>query len=958
MIIRYSLEKPQLMKSRFTLPVVFLLSIFSAFAQNGVVRGTIKDAKSKEAVIGASVLLDGTQLGAATDVDGNFSINKVPAGIYTLKITYVSYKTKEIKSVRIENDNSTVVETEIEEDSQTLQTVVVRGSKQTNTEIAVLTEIKQIKPIAVGISAQQISKSQDRDAASAIRRVAGVSLFDDRFVMVRGLSQRYNSVLINDLITPSTEVDVRSFSFDLLPSNIIDRMIVYKSGAAELPGDFAGGVVKIFTKKKPDQNFTSASMSVGYRANTTFQNVQSHTRGGLSGLGLWNASSMIPTSFPENAQTFNSFSPLQRASYANLLPNTWALNNISIMPDLRLGLNLGRLFDAGDVRISNLTSINYSNTNQFANAQLSLYQNGLTANDLAERYEDKLYTNNTRLGVLHNWTFRFSPVFTLEFKNLFNQMGSTETNVREGQSVANVLQDVRSISQRFENRSIATSQVSGKHLLSDVSELNWIAGFGFTGRWEPDWKRVRYIRPTGLNDEQGRPVAFQVSNPIDPTPTESGRFYSTLHEYVYTLATNYERKLNNPEDRTPSVIKGGVYLERKDRDFAARFYGYNNIGNTAARTSLPIDQLYTPSTVTGQPGGFTIKDGTRSIDSYNASNTMIAGYVSTELALNTKTLLTVGFRGEYNDQRLELANKVFSPLPSVNFSYKLNDKHNLRFAYSYTINRPEFREIAPFSYFDFNYNADVRGNIALKTATIQNLDTKWEFYPSDNEMISLTGFYKYFTNPIENFLLPTGNGLAYTFINAKNATSYGAEIELRKGFSKSSSRFLQRLQVVANASLIASRIDLGDKLLAPDLSGATQEYELKGVTDSKRPMMNQSPYLVNMGLYYDNRGGFQANVLYNVFGPRIFAVGNLENPTVYEMPRNVVDVNFSKAINKKLEVRLSIQDLLNQPIRLSQDFNRDAKIGSDVTSKTANADQDIRTFRRGTYSTLSFIYNF
>ncbi|MCU0339969.1 MAG: TonB-dependent receptor [Spirosomaceae bacterium] len=936
---------------------LFFVCALSAFSQ-GVIRGTVKDAKNQEAIIGATVLVEGTQLGAATDIEGNFTIAKVPAGTYNLKITYISYKAKDVKGLRVENDNVTVVETEIEEDSKTLETVVVRANKQTNTEVAVITEIKQIKAIAVGISAQQISKSQDRDAAAAIRRVAGVSLFDDRFVMVRGLSQRYNSVLINDLITPSTEVDTRAFSFDMLPSNIIDRMIVFKSGTADLPGDFAGGVVKIFTKKKPDQNFTSANVSLGFRGNTTLQSVQNHDRGSLSALGMWDAASNISTAFPQSSQTFNELSPLQRASYAHTFPNNWALTNSTVAPDIRLGINAGRVFDLGNLRVSTLSSVNYSNTHQLADAQLRIYQNALTANDVNEKYEDRLYTNNTRLGVLSNWTFRFSPTFTLEFKNLFNQLGFKETNVREGQFVANQNLDIRSISQRFESRSIGTSQLSGKHALSPTSELNWIAGFGYTGRWEPDWRRIRYIRQIGITDEQGRPVPFQVSNPIDPTPTESGRFFSKLNEFSYTLAANYERKLNNPEDRTPSVLKTGVYLDRKNRNFDARFYGYNNIGNVSSRLSLPVEQIYDRANVTGQVGGFTMKDGTRDIDSYTGSNTLVAAYVSTELALSKKALLTAGFRGEYNDQRLERALKIFSPLPSINFSYKLNEKNSVRLAYSFTINRPEFREIAPFSYFDFNFNADVRGNVELTTATIQNLDAKWEFYPTDNEMITVTGFFKRFRNPIESFLIPTGNGLAYTFINAKDATNYGVELEMRKGFNGAGSRFLQNLQIVANASIIASRINLGESILAPDLSGATQTYNLTGITESRRPMMNQSPYLINTGLFYDNRSGFTANVLYNVAGPRIFAVGNIDNATIYEMPRNVIDVNLSKQFGKKVELRLSIQDILNQPVRLSQDFNRDGKIGKDITSQTANADQDIRSFRRGTYSSLSLVYNF
>ena len=263
--------------NRNVLLILFSLWSTAALAQSGTVRGTVKDGKTKESLIGCTVRIDGTQLGSTTDIEGNFSLANVPAGIHKVVISYVSYKTKEIPDVRVESGNTTAIETELDEEGTALQEVVVRASKATNTEIAVITEIKQLKPIAVGISAQQIQKSQDRDAAAAIRRVPGVSIVDNRFVLIRGLAARYNSVLINDVITPSTEVDTRSFSFDLVPSNIIDRMIVYKSGSAELPGDFAGGIVKIYTKRRPDQNFMDAGLTLGYRGNTTFQTVQSQT---------------------------------------------------------------------------------------------------------------------------------------------------------------------------------------------------------------------------------------------------------------------------------------------------------------------------------------------------------------------------------------------------------------------------------------------------------------------------------------------------------------------------------------------------------------------------------------------------------------------------------------------------------------------------------------------------------
>ena len=223
-----------------------------------------------------------------------------------------------------------------------MQEVVVRANKATNTEIAVITEIKQLKPIAVGISAKQIQKSQDRDAAAAIRRVPGVSIVDNRFVLIRGLAARYNSVLINDVITPSTEVDTRSFSFDLVPSNIIDRMIVYKSGSADLPGDFAGGIVKIYTKRRPDQNFMDAGSNprLPGQYHLSKRSVTNPLRLNAAGALGCQPADFQPV-FRLNPASFNALNPLQRAAYARLLPNTWGLKDISVSPDIRFALNHG-----------------------------------------------------------------------------------------------------------------------------------------------------------------------------------------------------------------------------------------------------------------------------------------------------------------------------------------------------------------------------------------------------------------------------------------------------------------------------------------------------------------------------------------------------------------------------------------------------------------------------------------
>ncbi|MES2732038.1 MAG: TonB-dependent receptor [Bacteroidota bacterium] len=932
--------------------LTILITLFCAhwsLAQTGTIKGTIKDAKTQEVIIGASAVIEGTTIGAASDIDGNFIIPKVPAGTHTLIISFVSYQKKTIPNLVIEAGKATVINTALDEESTALSEVTITAQRQTNTEIAVISEIRAVQQIAVGVSAEQIMKTQDRDAAQIARRVPGVSIVENRFVLVRGLSQRYNTVMINDVIAPSSEVDIRSFSFDMIPSNMIDRMLVFKSGAAELPGEFAGGVIKLYTKRAPEENFTNAGLSVGYRVNTTFSKVERTESGKLDFLGFDNGGRSIPSAYPKTSEIFNNLPDQQRASLANQMPNTWAANSATAPIDLRFNFNLGRKFDLGNIRIGNLTSLNYSSTNQFADVDFKTYTNGNTSGDVYSQYIDKQFVYNARLGLLHNWSFRFSPKFSLEFKNLFNQLGSAETVVRSGALVQET-RDVLAYSERFESRSIYTGQLVGKNTISNRSELNWQLGYAYTHRTEPDWRRLRYIRNTGSSD----PFTAVTSN--QPNLSEAGRFFSELNENVLTAAVNFEQKLGKSEQEDVAKLKLGIYTEKKSRDFAARFFGYIN-GSVEAK-SKTINEIFASQNVNGE-SGFSILEDTKKIDSYKANNTLLAGYASIYTPIGEKFNATLGLRVEHNRQELkslggndDVDNPIFSPLPSLNLTYDLKDKQLIRLAYAYTVNRPEFRELAPFIYFDFNINANIIGNEFLTTTKIHNLDARWEYYPSPSELVSFGAFFKDFTNPIENFLRTTAGGINYTFVNAKKATSYGVEAELRKSLSElSQNRFIQNLSIVANASYIVSDVDLGRRV---KVSRTISEDSLSvaGAVDQKRPMQNQSPYLVNAGLYYNNvESGLQINVLYNVFGKRIFAVGSSENPTIYEMPRHVIDLNITKTIGKRIEIRASFQDLLNQRFRLEQDYNRDAKID--------NLDnQPIRTFRRGGYISLGFVYNF
>ncbi|UOR06356.1 TonB-dependent receptor [Hymenobacter aerilatus] len=945
----------------------FLLSSLTAFAQTGTIRGTVKDATTQEPLIGASVGVVGTSLGASTDLDGGFTVSNVPEGTYSLAVSSVSYEKKTIPGLTVAPGKVVVVNTALSSSSQSLGEVVVTAQRRTNTEVAVISEVRNAQLVAVGVSAEQIVKSQDRDAAQVARRVPGVSIADNRFILVRGLTQRYNAVMLNDVLTPSSEVDTRAFSFDMIPSSVIDRMLIYKSGSAELPGDFAGGVIKVYTKRAPEENFTNLSVLGGYRAGTTGKSVQQTQRGKLDFIGFGDGDRAIPNSWPGfRGLVRENYSNQQRAELANQLPNTWGLQSKTVAPDLRMSFNMGRRFELGEKQAGTLTSINYANYHQQADVSLRTYEVG-NNNVLATDYRDNLYDSEVRVGVVQNFWLRLNARNTLEFKNLFNQLGTSETVVREGANNPSST-DERSYSQRFESRSIYSGQLVGQHELANYrTKIGWASGFSYTLRKEPDWRRVRYTRPLANAGSSEQSVPYSVAIPVNPVLTDAGRYFSNLNERVVTLTgdlTHALGLLDSVKNESKFKLKAGFYAERKDRDFTARFFGYQGIGPATNNSrTLPVGEVFAPANVTGNTGGLSLEEGTTPDNRYTASNTLAAAYASLTLPLG-KFIGTAGFRGEYNDQRLNGflytgpsvtgGQKLFSPLPSLNLTYNLNDKSLVRAAYASTINRPEFRELAPFIFYDFNLNSVNLGNTALKTATIQNVDLRWELYPSTNEQITVGAFYKHFNNAIESYLLQTAGGptsLNYAFTNSKEAITYGVEAEVRKSLvGLTESLFLQRLSFVGNASYLYSRINLGERILLPTQSGSVTEAT-PDESQRDRALQNQSPYLINLNAYYtDEERGTQISLLYNVAGPRIFAVGNDLVPNVYEAPRNVLDLVVTQRIRKNWELRAAYQDIFNQRVRLVQDVNRNARIDSN--------DLDVRVFRRGSYGTLGLTYSF
>jgi hypothetical protein len=928
-----------------------LLSGYVSQAQTGAISGIIKDAENKEELIGVTVLLQGPNKGAATDVEGKFVFNTIPVGVYSLKITYVGYNPLTIQDVRVEEGKMVTFDLEMTPSSgQNLAEVVITSKRVKNTTQAILSEIKAVKQVVSGISQEQIKMSQDRDAAQVMSRIPGLTIVDNRFVMVRGIPERYNQVMLNVALAPSTEIDKRTFSFDLIPSGVLERMMIFKSGSPDNPGDFAGGLVKVYTSSAADENHTKFSIGTNFRANTTFQPFVSNRSSSTDFLGFDGGERKLPKGFPtENLRSFPNSSPVLTEA-PKLLNNDLSYKTANATPDMNFGADIARSWFLGNKKLSMISTINYSQSQQYYQRNFNRYEIQNPANygtpaPYRLQFLDDRYEKENRIGVLTNWALRLNSSNKLEFKNLFNQIGENITVLRNGRDfVQQSDRNRQNYMYGYRQRTIYSGQLEGTHDFDEKNtKVTWVLGSNFLSENQPDLRRFRTIQ-TSSDSEEYEIIPAPSSNLFD-----TGRYFGKLREISVNNNVAVERNIGGSVEN-PITLRAGYLVDFRSRQFDSRYFSYTLGSNiTPAEQNrllrLPLDQVFANENF--RQDGFIAAEGTNLLDSYEGTNFLSAAYVGATIPVNDFTFVG-GIRGEYNilkmntydagNNPINVNNKLFSPLGFLNVDYSISESQKLRFGYGRTVNRPEFREVAPFLFYDYEMDANRNGNPNLKTATINNLDLRYELYPRSGETISLGVFYKNFKNPIETVVILQSESQAFSLTNAASAYNYGVEIEVRKSFKGlTSSRFVDNMSINLNGSLITSQVDYGSSVNA-------------SVQDTKRPLQGQSPYIANAVLnYHDEKSGWNIGAGYNIIGTRIFAIGNVDFPTIYELPRNALDLTVSKTLSKSFAVKVGIQDLLNAPYRFFQDTNRDRKIDS------VNDDLIIR-YQRGTLFTTVLTY--
>ncbi len=887
---------------RLLLLICFIVTAFIAQAQKAKLSGKVTSARN-ESLIGVTITLksDRSQV-TKTDVEGRYSFNIDVNKKYSVALSYVGYKAKTIENINASQSGEEVtLDILLEESGVKLADVTVSANRSSNkgaTDNALISYQKNTNTVASVISAESIKRSPDRNTAEILKRTPGTSIQEGKYIVVRGLADRYNQAMLNGILLTSTEPDRKTFSFDLFPSQIIDNIIINKAFVPELPGEWAGGLIQVNTKDIPTKNFLNIQIATSYNTQSTGKDFFKDKGGKTDWYGIDDGTRSLPAGYTTKSN-FDTSNIAFKTSLGKTMSNHWVPVKSVASPNSSFQLNGGFASTLWGKKIGGMIGVNFSE-NQKIQDNLN-QQNTLEANkfSIIYKYDDKKYITDINMGAIAGFSIYLNPLNKISYKAIVNVKSTNSFTQRFGNEYSRG--DLMKGNEfTFAQNTFFTNQLNGEHSLTNKLKLNWYGAFNILDSYSPDQRRLLYTKSATGSDA----YVLNISNSL--SQQSGSRIFQSLSDYIYTGGGDLTYKLKQ------STIKAGYFIQVKDRIYdAALFANFLPKDNPALR-ALPADVVFAPENFgngTDNMFGFDAIKGRNF--RYMANTILNAGYLQFDNKVSEKIRMVWGLRVEDFDQLIgsvkvwdprHTHSKVTDYLPGLNTTIKLNQNSNLRITASQTVIRPELRELSSLNIFDFELNASVQGNPSLKRTKITNTDIRYELYPGSGEVFTAGVFYKNFENAIEQiFSEGSGGASTFSYQNAKNAVTYGVELEARKKLNKF-------FTFQANASFINSKI---------------KDENLK----LERQLQGQSPYLVNVGLLYDLVDkGFNATLLFNQIGERIYLVGDMQagsaSPDIYEAPRALVDFQISKKLMKsKAEIKFTASDILNQQQTFYQNLN-------------------------------------
>jgi TonB-dependent receptor len=939
----------------FLLFIFFSITQLFAIAQKSRIEGTVSDATTGNKLSGVSITITGQNTVAITNIEGVFVLAVDADKKITLKLSYVGFAAKEISDIVAAANQVLHIDVVLDPATKTENTVVVKSSVRKETINALIAYQKNTAVVAQVISAEAIRRSPDKNTGEVLKRVPGTSIQEGKYLIVRGLADRYNQAMLNGILLSSTEPDRKTFSFDILPSSMIDNIIINKSFVPELPGEWAGGLIQVNTKDAPSKNFLTVQIGTGCNTQTIGKDFYTYQGGNTDFLGYDNGTRALPSTLPGKA-TFDALTATQKTAYAKDFTNIWQAekNSTNFIPTINQSILINGGFNtklSAKSKLSAILGITYNRSNkrtEYQN-QINSFQNNTA--DLSFNFNNNKYSQDILAGALANFTVQLGNNSKISFKNILNVNTTNYATLRSGTEYENAINTIggdkiTATELAFKANTFFNTQLAGDHNIKKYNaKLHWFGSFNILDQYIPDQRRLQYTQDVTL---PGQPYLAAIGQ-SGLSQKSGSRYYGFLNDYVYTAGADVA-KIVHIKDRQ-QTIKAGYFFQVKDRLFNSRPFAFWLPTDNQSLRKLAPTQLFQPQNFgNGVNNKFALNELSGASYRYIANSILNAGFLQFDNQIGNKVRLVWGLRIEDFDQLIGsvrkndprfVNSKKTDYLPGLNLTYKVNSTTNVRISASQTVIRPEFRELSTFQFYDFDLGATVAGNTALQRTKVSNFDLRYEVYPKPGELLTLGVFYKYFKQPIEVFFNASSGASSstYNFINAEEANSFGAELEFRKKLDFAPA--FKNFTVQGNVSYIFNRVNgIGG------INGITTNGE-------SRPMQGQSPYLLNVSIQYDvEKYGLNTTLLFNQIGRRIAFVGGDNNPAIWENPRPVLDFQIAKKVlHTRGEVKLNIADILNQQAIFYTDLNKNKKYDS-------NADAFAIKRKYGSNVSISFAYNF
>ena len=877
----------------------------------GAVWGVVK-SRQGETLLEALVSVIGRKEYSTTDVDGRFRL-ELPPGSYQLRVQYELHRTARVKNVRIAAGRVARVDVVLDPDVTAVEEVTaVEAEVERASAATQLFLRKNAAQASDSIGAQDIAKTPDRNAADAVKRVVGTTVVDGRYIFIRGLGDRYTNTMLNGSPLPSPEPDRQAVPLDMFPALVLSDLTVSKTFTPDMPGDFAGGSLNIHTRDLPNKFLFQSTLGLGANTESTFGKRLSYPGGSLDWLGIDDGGRKLPREVPPTRATRLNPDGTLNSSLTDVgravngpMESDRAFN----LPNGSLSGVVGDSFKLGKERVFGYMG-GFTYTRKLTKRNDEIVRTfGLdpTPGSTGQLKQLNDYRGETGLdtvtwSALGTVTYAFDNDHKISLTGLYSRNSEKEARLLTGfnDEQANLIIDERI---RFVNRNLVYGQLRGDHRLRKLgnAEIQWTALYARAQLSDPNLRETVYV------GDANQGFAYRES-------TQSGQhFYAAQGETTRSGSLDWTQPLAIGANATK--VKAGAMVTLRGRSFNARRFRFLQVpgADPTAFTQSP-NQLFQDDNV-GK--SIELEEWTRPTDAYAAQYNVYAGYLMTDVGITSRLRFVAGQRLEISRQTIQSfdpfsadSDRVESKLnrtdllPSANLIYKLTEASNIRLSATHTVARPQLRELAPFVFSDFFGAREILGNPDLDRTNILNLDARFEIFPRISEVLAVSVFHKRFTKPIEPVIIPTSRGVV-SFQNAKGAVNTGVELEGRKGLDFITPH-AKEFSVLANLTFVHSQVDL--------------DTEQTGIqTSTSRPLAGQSPYVFNVALDWNHEASkTRIRALYNVFGARIAQVGQNGIPDMYEQPRHVVDLSAAQGFGEHIDVKVTIENALNSPVRFTQ----------------------------------------